>query len=424
MMAFAYVAGLASTASSTNDMTKKFAVSPILQEILPWVPTQSGMSRFFAKPFNWLAVGVERFAMLQAREESRLLEGDLIALDDTKIDHPYGRKIPLLFRLFDAAEKRYTICMNLLAMVAVRENKLEYPLFWRFWQRDDLTKIELAEEMFLSLRQHCSKRLWVAMDRWFLCKEFFLWLEKHDFDWVTKAKRNTAFYKSTWDSFTGRQRFVPISAMDLIRDVWPFLQGMSISKQETVSIALCNIYAKFPTPVPGKRKATVIKQVMRPLAVIAVKPLSPPAESDEETTYRGVFLLISNRLDAPDQVVESYAKRWRIEVFFRNAKQELGLANCQARNENAHFAHVEMLFFAETLISYSRWLIIEEGAESVPSHREMIRSVFNALCRIECFEQSIQVHFGTEAMVYASLIQKCWPTEVRLGLWNIYPSSA
>jgi hypothetical protein len=31
-------------------------------------------------------------------------------------------------------------------------------------------------------------------------------------------------------------------------------------------------------------------------------------------------------------------------------KRDLGLASCQARIEYAHFAHVEMLFFAETLI--------------------------------------------------------------------------
>lgn len=35
-------------------------------------------------------------------------------------------------------------------------------------------------------RQINNARLWVAMDRWFLCKRFLVWLVKHNFDWVPR----------------------------------------------------------------------------------------------------------------------------------------------------------------------------------------------------------------------------------------------
>ncbi|MCG9969782.1 hypothetical protein L9W92_17410 [Pelotomaculum terephthalicicum JT] len=81
--------------------------------------------------------------------------------------------------------------MNLISTFAVLKNGLEYPLFWRFWrktenQNDKQTKLELARKMLLDLRSTCDERLWVAMDRWFLCKNFFNWLAEPNFDWVTK----------------------------------------------------------------------------------------------------------------------------------------------------------------------------------------------------------------------------------------------
>jgi hypothetical protein len=48
--------------------------------------------------------------------------------------------------------------------------------------------------MLLDLRQSVKCILWVTMDRWYLCKDFFTFLEDNNFDWVTKAKRKTALY--------------------------------------------------------------------------------------------------------------------------------------------------------------------------------------------------------------------------------------
>jgi hypothetical protein len=75
--------------------------------------------------------------------------------------------------------------------MAVLKNGLEYPMLWRFWvktgqENEKETKIDLAKQMFKGFRQINNARLWVAMDRWFLCKRFLVWLVKHNFDWVPR----------------------------------------------------------------------------------------------------------------------------------------------------------------------------------------------------------------------------------------------
>jgi IS4 transposase len=49
--------------------------------------------------------------------------------------------------------------------------------------------------------------------------------------------------------------------------------------------------------------------------------------------------------------VQTYVKRWRIEVFFRTAKQELAFEKCHSESEAHHHAHFELLFAAETLLA-------------------------------------------------------------------------
>ena len=85
-----------------------------------------------------------------------------------------------------------------------------------------LSKLDLAKQMLLMLRDSVSCRLWVAMDRWYLCKEFFVFLMDHNFDWVTKAKRNTALYRKVKEPGR-RERYLPVSARQLIKEAYKSL---------------------------------------------------------------------------------------------------------------------------------------------------------------------------------------------------------
>lgn len=435
LLAFAYICGLVNHSSSANQNAKFSTEAPFLQQLLSGqIISQSAFSRFLSKPFQWLRFSLGRFARLQENTDSRLTDGDIIALDDTKIEHPHGKKIPFLCWLFDSSDKRHVWCINLVSTLAVLKNGLEYPMLWRFWvkngqENEKQTKLDLAKQMLAEVRQLNKARLWVAMDRWFLCKKFLNWLMGQNFDWVTKAKRNTALFRKIYDPVLGKERYIKLNPKQLLREVYSQLRVLG--KESVLSIP--DIYIKMPYETLTRKGKPITRQRFLPIAAIAATYEKQAVEGsivlpEEEcpATFKDAYLLISNRVDAPEEAATAYAKRWRIEVFYRTAKQNLGLTSCYAQSETAHFAHVELLFTAKTLLCYASWECNKEGAEQAPSLCEVIRYFFNAGCRIRCCEQLIQVYFGTATQRFSRLIDKFWPhsLELRLWDWENYPETA
>src|SRR5690606_8196125 len=148
----------------------------------PWKLAQYTLSRFFTNGFAWVTFGKKRVERLQRDAVTQLTEGDIVNLDDTHVAHPYAKQLPFLSWLFDHSSKTYLWAMNLVVIQAVLKSGLEYPLFYRVWHKpkwkgEGLTKLDLAKQMLLMLRESVSCRLWIAMDRWYLCKELFSFLE-------------------------------------------------------------------------------------------------------------------------------------------------------------------------------------------------------------------------------------------------------
>ncbi|WP_243270074.1 transposase [Thermanaerosceptrum fracticalcis] len=432
LLAFAYICGLVNHSSSANQNAKE---APFLQQLLSGqIISQSAFSRFLSKPFQWLRFSLGRFARLQENTDSRLTDGDIIALDDTKIEHPHGKKIPFLCWLFDSSDKRHVWCINLVSTLAILKNGLEYPMLWRFWvktgqENEKQSKLDLAKQMLAEARQLNKARLWVAMDRWFLCKKFLNWLMGQNFDWVTKAKRNTALFRKIYDPVLGKERYIKLNPKQLLREVYSQLRVLG--KESVLSIP--DIYIKMPYETLTRKGKPITRQRFLPIAAIAATYEKQAVEGsivlpEEEcpATFKDAYLLISNRVDTPEEAATAYVKRWRIEVFYRTAKQNLGLTSCYAQSETAHFAHVELLFTAKTLLCYASWECNKEGAEQAPSLCEVIRYFFNAGCRIRCCEQLIQVYFDTATQRFSRLIDKFWPhsLELRLWDWENYPETA
>jgi hypothetical protein len=54
------------------------------------------------------------------------------------------------------------------------------------------------------------------------------------------------------------------------------------------------------------------------------------------------------------EMMEIYAARWTIEVFFRETKQHLQLGRCQSRDFDAQIAHVTTTYILYTFLAYFR----------------------------------------------------------------------
>jgi hypothetical protein len=435
LLAFSYICGLVSNVGSVNQNANFSTESPLLKELLSDKSiSQSAFSRFLSKSFEWLKFSQGRLSRLQEHGDSRLSDGDVIALDDTKIEHPHGKKIPFLCWLFDSSDKRHVWCMNLVSTLVVLSNGLEYPMLWRFWVKTDKqdekqTKLDLAKEMLAVFREINKSRVWVAMDRWFLCKKFLRWLMNNNFDWVTKAKRNTVLFRKIYDHVQQKETLVKVNARQLLREIYPLVRAMG---NENI-LSIPDIYIKIPYDTFTRKGKLITRQEFVPIAAIAATYAKQAPEADiflpeDElpATFQGIYLLISNRFDAPEEAASTYVKRWRIEVFYRTVKQNLGLTSCYAQSEIAHFAHVELLFTAQTLLCYATWEGNKEGAEQAFSLCEAIRYFFNAGCRISCCNNLIHVYFDMTIQRFSSLIEKFWPVSLDLKLWDwdYYPETA
>ncbi|OPA75376.1 hypothetical protein BVG16_21455 [Paenibacillus selenitireducens] len=395
------------------------------------------MSRFFTTSFAWKTFGKKRVERLQQDAITQLQEGDVVNLDDTHCAHPYAKQLPFLSWLYDHSSKTYTWAMNLVVLQAVLKSGLEYPLFYSVWHKPEikgegLAKLDLAKQMLLMLRESVKCRLWVAMDRWYLCKDFFAFLESHHFDWVTKAKRNTALFRKIIEPCTGKERYVPLTPVMLIREVFNDLKRQGSTS--LVSIAIPNIYMKQPTMVTNRKGKQVKKQRYVQIAAVVAMRLKEDEQGVHDTiemdkdespaTYRGAYLLISNRYDTPKKALQTYVKRWRIEVFFRTAKQELAFELCHSEFEAHHHAHFELLFAAETLLAVALFEMNKEkkSEDEGCTHGEMIRGLFHTRCQTRTRtykgQERIYVDFDIEVKKFASLIRLFWPEHYLMLLWG------
>lgn len=96
-----------SDCSSVNKIAEHCTKSPIIRGILGGNSlSQSSLSRFFSKDFDWQQSNLNRIkAFYSVSLKIAISDGNVIALDDTIIEHPYGKKIPFLCWLFNNYEK-------------------------------------------------------------------------------------------------------------------------------------------------------------------------------------------------------------------------------------------------------------------------------------------------------------------------------
>ena len=71
----------------------------------------------------------------------------------------------------------------------------------------------------------------------------------------------------------------------------------------------------------------------------------------EEDEDNPVKYLISNKVDAPtEHVIRSYSKRWRIETFFEDPKQDLGFGDYELQRDEGASRHWHLLMLAYSLL--------------------------------------------------------------------------
>lgn len=217
------------------------------------------------------------------------------------------------------------------------------------------------------------------------------------------------------------------------------LSQLKVQGSGLVSVAVPDIYMKMPYEITNKKGKVVTKQRFTPIAAVIAMNLKEDEEQIKENVveedineqaaqYRGAYFIISNRHDAPREALSVYMKRWRIEVFYRAAKQELGLCDCHSTTEIHHQAHLELLFVTETLLNYAQWFENKEKTSDGEcfTHGEMVSSLFHTRCEIRLKVrkgiQQVHIQFDTTVHRFARLFDEFWPNEIRMFCGKSYSS--
>jgi hypothetical protein len=187
----------------------------------------------------------------------------------------------------------------------------------------------------------------VAFDSWFFCRQITEAAEAKGYDWVTQAESNRiVHYKGQRLNVTQLAESLPEKRFKTV-------------KVKGEAFMLCGVQVWMP-------KAGNVRLVV--------------SKAED-----GFHFYVSNRLDwSSRQVVEAYKVRQTIEVFYRDAKQNLGLEEYQLRKGRGAITHWHLVFTAYTLLTLLR--------RSVWKKAKDLRATLGEICRWvkrQCFRRLV-----------------------------------
>jgi len=237
-----------------------------------------------------------------------------LVIDDTIIPKKHSRDILGSSDNYDHSEKKtYRSICSMTALIT--DGITGLPIDQKIWIAEDVaqkyykSKCELAQELILEVKKHVDIKM-VLMDGLFATKEMIQWLIQNDilFELRIHANRNIQCENGE------KGQLKSIKQLDL-----------NHKKHRTVKGFWAEFWLYFTSIKRETKKGRVI------------------------LTYQ-----ISN-YQAPGRThVRNYGYRWNIEMFFRTAKQSLGLKDCQSRNLDAQKNHISQVFLAYAILQIER----------------------------------------------------------------------
>ena len=286
---------------------------------------QSSLNRFLtASPWNLQRLEEKRLQLARTRLPVEEGSTGFLIIDDT-INRKTGKHMEDAGYHFDSAEGKAVWGHDLVTTHYVN-GSIEYPVRLGLYVKKETclkkgttfkTKIQLACEQIETFTPPAGTNTVVTFDSWFFCRQITEAAKAKGYDWVTQAESNRIVH------FKGQKT-----------NVTQLAQSLPEKRFKTVKIkgeafALCGV--KVWMPKAGNVRLVVSK-----------------AEDD-------FHFYVSNRVDwSSRRVLEAYKVRQTIDVFYRDAKQNLGLEAYQLRKGRGAIIHWHLVFNAYTLLTLLR----------------------------------------------------------------------
>jgi hypothetical protein len=294
-LAFNYVLKPMMDAGSIKRANTRTRGDQLLQALIP-AHDQSTLNRFLNGPHDWEALNDLRIQELQKRRRTRALEDGLIVLDDVVI-RKTGERMEDVAYVWDPVAGKAVLGYDLVVLYYTDGEK-SYPLNFAYKLKEN-DRISLAIQLAGGLGGLGVEARRVVFDAWYFALELVTALRGLGLSWVTRSKRNRLF----------------------------IVDGATMRAEEMIRSGIKEAVVQLPGYGPVKVVVTEINDKRR--------------------------LLVTGDLDMVwREVVKIYGDRFQIDnPFFRDSKQEMGLAGFHTRRFGALVAHTVMCFLSHTLVS-------------------------------------------------------------------------
>jgi hypothetical protein len=294
---------------------------------------QSCLNRFLTEaPWDVEALNRRRLELLQKHPSTCYSQQGVIPIDNTLIDRD-GQLIPDAGWFWDHAEERHKIAQDYLFVNYVCTSGKHYPLEFRLFRKEEVC--QARKEPF---RNHtklvCELVDWVcarkipgdfAFDSYFTNAEILNHIDGKTDDWgrsrgyVGDLKFNR---KLIWKGRTLKAS--ELAASIPAEDRKELRIGDQRQWYFTVTVQIPNVKHKVRIVVLWRYK------------------------NDMEACK----ILVTNRITwEVTRIVRVYRRRWTgTETFHRDGKQQLGLGDCQLRDEGGQTRHMNFVMLAYSLL--------------------------------------------------------------------------
>jgi SRSO17 transposase len=258
------------------------------------------------------------------KSQGALGEKGWLAIDDT-LTHKTGKKIEGVGIFWDHSEKRYVLAHNIVTAEVINPKGDSHPLDFRLYLKKEQseekgapfkTKIDLAREMVEYALELGLDIQGALFDNWFASKDFIKFLRGKGLHWVTRLKSDR--------TIKIKGRYVAISE---------FASTLPRESFRRVQIG-DRIYQVFS-------KAVDLKGIGQSRILISY--------DDEEFSGTPAYFATDQIRWEGARILKTYSKRWSIETFFRDSKQNLGLEDYQLRDLRGIKRHWYLIFLAYSL---------------------------------------------------------------------------
>ena len=334
-------------------------------------PDQSALNHFLTdSPWDNEEFSGVRYGFVKTRLEELGLGDGILVLDDT-ISHHVGKHMEGAGWHHDASEGKPVWGHQLVTSHYVRQ-WLSLPIDFRIYIKEEQagenfrTKCEFATELVEQAVKRGIPFSCVVFDTWYFNVEFVQFLEGLGKGWVTRCKSNRIV-------LSGGRRI----------SISEWAKGLPKGEFERV-VLKCKDGSK---DVYYACSRTVRMNGFEKRTRVVVSYSEENFEKMEDP-----YFYCTNRLDwEVNRIMRTYARRFEIDAFYKDAKQNLGLEEYELRKIKGVSRHLQMILVAHTLLSLGsvnraagKAIIYLEtiGAACRQAFAEILRSFIQAVLEI------------------------------------------